>query len=98
MDILFLIQIITYVIFGTLITYNDIKYAKIYNKHIILLFFLSIAMNFGELFTVDFYLINIISFIVFYLLYKLKLIGAGDSKLLIVSILYFSNLIVELNQ
>jgi len=93
LDILFLVPLF---LIGGICSYTDFKYGKIYNKWIIIGFFWGVSLYFILFFYNLFYLqqkanfnyfwevdINtLISFVIGYLFWQLKLWSAGDAKLL----------------
>jgi len=94
LDILFLVPLF---LIGGICSYTDFKYGKIYNKWIIIGFFWGVSLYFILFFYNLFYLqqkanfnyfwevdINtLISFVIGYLFWQLKLWSAGDAKLFI---------------
>lgn len=90
MEPLILLKIAVFLAIGLIIAFNDIKYKKIPNWSVILMFFSGLAINFSDFNLTQLLLVMAIS----YFAWRVNYLGAGDAKLMIAiqSFMNFENL------
>ncbi len=86
-----LVRISIFTIFGSIISYYDIKEKKIYNKHLLVMFILGLVLFFAGLkfFLIPVFLINFFLSLFFgFLFWKMKIWKPGDAKLFSICSIY----------